>query len=143
MGENRFMLSLKTFIFLAGVFQIVLVLGSLVIPKLLNWKDELSKVALLIQQIFWTYAGYILVTNLCFGILSIWSPESLLDRSFLAKAVTLFIGMYWLARIAIQFFYFDRKSAPKGLIYSLGECALVSLFIFLTLVYLSAFYFNL
>lgn len=134
---------LKTMIFLAGISQIVLVIGSLAIPKLLNWKGELSKVSPLIKQMFWTYAGYILVTNLSFGVLSILSPASLVDGSFLATSISLFIGVYWGARIAIQFFYFDRKSAPKGPIYFLGEIGLVVMFVFFTAVYLYAFYFNL
>lgn len=120
---------------LAGWLQIVLCLGSLAIPKMLNWSAELNKVALIIKQIFWTYAGYILIFNLSFGLLSVFGAEELMAKSFLSKSVSVFICLYWLARIFIQFFYFDTKSAPQGLMYKLGEIALVSLFVFLTLVY--------
>ncbi|MFL5728479.1 MAG: hypothetical protein ACJ75J_03235 [Cytophagaceae bacterium] len=130
------------FIFIAGIFQIILVLGSLAIPKLLSWKSELSKVSDLIRQIFWTYAGYILCMNLCFGLLSALAPSSLCDGSFLARVITLFITVYWATRVAIQFFYFDRKNTPKGWIYVWGEIALVALFIFLTVVYGFAFFSN-
>lgn len=120
---------------LAGYLQIALCVGSLAIPRMLNWNAELRKVALIIKQIFWTYAAYILMFNLSFGLLSVFGAEELLAKSFLAKSVSVFICVYWLVRIFIQFFYFDTKSAPQGLIYKLGEIALVSLFIFLTLVY--------
>lgn len=133
---------LKGLILIAGILQITLVAGSLFIPRLLNWKGELSGLSPLIRQMFWTYAGYILVTNLSFGLLSILSPESLLDDSVLAKAVSLFIGLYWTARVIIQFFYFDRSSAPKGFIFFWGEVAMVLLFVFFSVVYLFAFYFN-
>ena len=106
---------LETLIFVAGILQVALVAGSFAIPGLLNWKRELSVLNPLIRQMFWTYAGYILVTNFSFGLLSIFAPVSLLDGSILAIVVSLFIGLYWTARIIIQFFYFDRKSAPKGL----------------------------
>jgi hypothetical protein len=46
-------------------------------------------------------------------------------------------------RIAIQFCYFDRSSAPTGLLVRLAEVALVGLFLFLTLVYGFAAYTNL
>jgi hypothetical protein len=131
----------KSMIVIAGILQVALVIGSLAIPRLLNWKQELSKVSPLIKQMFWTYAGYILVTNLSFAIISS-NPQALTDGSFLATSVTLFIGLYWGARIIIQFFYFDRTYAPKGLLYVLGEIALVILFIFFTIVYLSAFFIN-
>lgn len=130
-------------IFLAGLAQIALVLGSLAIPKILNWKEELNKVQPLIKQIFWTYAGYILVTNLCFGLVSVFATKALIDKSVLATAVTGFICLYWLSRIAIQFFYFDRKNFPNGKTLLAGEILLVALFVFLTMVYGYSFYLNL
>lgn len=136
------MTSLQYLIKVAGLLQILLVVGSLLIPKLLNWKQELSLVAPLIRQMFWTYAGYIMMTNLSFGILSMLAPEALTDQSLLAAAVSLFIGFYWTARIMIQFFYFDRASAPKGWIYFWGEVGLVAMFVFFAITYLWAFYSN-
>jgi len=120
---------------LAGILQICLCLGSLAIPKLLNWKGELANVSKIISQIFWTYAGYILVINFSFGIISFFGAEELLGKTFLSKSICIFIFLYWLTRILIQFFYFDTKSAPQGFIYKAGEIALVALFIFLTVVY--------
>ncbi len=131
-----------TLLQLAGYAQIALCIGSLAIPKLLNWKGELTHVSKIIRQIFWTYAGYILVINFFFGVISVWGTNELLNKNFLAQAITIFIFLYWLTRILIQFFYFDTKSAPQGLIYKLGEIALVALFIFLTAVYAMVAYTN-
>ena len=127
--------SVVIFLKLAGFLQIVLSIGSLAIPKLLNWKAELSRVSKIIAQMFWTYAGYILVINLSFGLVSVFGAQELLAGTFLSKSVSVFIFFYWLARVIIQFFYFDTKSAPKGFIYKAGEIALVALFLFFTLVY--------
>lgn len=129
--ENWLLFLLK----LAGFLQIAVCIGSLLIPKLLNWKGELVSVSNIIRQIFWTYAGYILVINFFFGIISIMGADYFLEKTFFAKSLSLFIFLYWLTRILIQFFYFDTKSAPQGLIYKLGEIALVTLFIFFTFVY--------
>jgi hypothetical protein len=120
---------------LAGILQIVLCFGSLLIPKLLNWKGELQHVSKIIAQIFWTYAGYILVINFTFGLISLFGADELLEKSFLSKSICIFIFIYWLTRILIQFFYFDTKSAPQGFIYKAGEITLVALFIFFTIVY--------
>ena len=136
-------INITSWIFLAGIGQIALVLGSLAIPKILKWKDELNKVQPLIRQIFWTYAGYILVTNLCFGLLSVLETKELINGSVLASAITGFITMYWFSRVAIQFFYFDRSSFPPGKMLLTGEILLVALFVFLTLVYGWSFYLNL
>ncbi|POY38956.1 hypothetical protein C3K47_00180 [Solitalea longa] len=128
---------------IAGFAQIALVIGSLLIPSLLKWKEELSKVKSLIRQIFWTYAAYILATNLSFGLISVMGANELINGSFMAKSITFFILIYWLSRILIQFFYFDRKSVPSGLIFKYGEVVLVILFVALTIIYGYAFYYNL
>jgi hypothetical protein len=125
-----------------GISHFALCLGSLYIPKALKWKTHLATLHPLLKQMFWTYAGYILAINLTFGIISVFGPAELLDGSFLAKAITLMIGIYWLTRIGIQFFYFDRSQAPKGFVFLLGEIALVGLFVLFTVTYLAAFLIN-
>lgn len=129
-------------IFWCGVCHFALCLGSLFIPRALQWKSHLMTLHALLRQMFWTYAGYILVVNLGFGVVSVVAPNELLNHSFLAKSITFFIGMYWLTRIGIQFFYFDRSLAPKGFIYTVGEVALIALFALFTVVYLTAFLVN-
>lgn len=133
---------MQQIIFIVGLAQITLAVGSLAIPKILNWRGELSKVRPIIKQIFWTYAAYILGFNLSFGFLSVFSGEELVNGSILAKAVTGFIAVYWISRILIQFFYFDRSDFPRGGWYRAGEIALVTLFIVLSTVYGCAFYLN-
>lgn len=129
-------------VFGCGIGHCALCFGSLYIPKALGWKKHLENLQPLLRQMFWTYAGYILVINLSFGIISLLGSEELLSGSFLAKSITLFIGIYWLTRIGIQFFYFDKSEAPKGFIYTIGEIMLVGLFAIFSFTYLTAFLFN-
>jgi len=134
---------LGTAVWAAGLGQIALVLASPAIPRVLHWREEMAKVGPLTRQIFWTYAGYIWITNLCFGLLSALAPDLLLDRSPLAGAVSSFMAVYWGARLVIQFAVLDRSNAPAVWVCRLAEAGLVSLFVFLTLVYCSAAAFNL
>ena len=126
----------------AGLAQVVLVIGSLAIPGILKWRVELSKVQMLIKQMFWTYAAYILVINLCFGLLSVFACRELRNGSVLAMLVTGFIAVYWISRVLIQFLYFDRTNFPSGGWNKFAEVLLVTLFIFLSVVYSQAFYIN-
>lgn len=135
-------INIKSLILLAGLAQIVLVLGSFAIPKILNWRTELNKVQPLIKQIFWIYAAYILIINLCFGLISCFDANELINGSKLAMLITGFIAVYWISRLVIQFTYFDRAHFPTGKWNKLGEGLLVSLFIFLSIVYSAAFYLN-
>jgi hypothetical protein len=134
--------TLKNLVFWCGIGHFGLSAGSLLIPKVLDWKSNLAGLKPLFRQMFWTYAAYILVINFCFGLVSVLGTSELLDHSFLAAGITLFISVYWFTRIVIQFAYFDRSDAPKGLIYTLGEALLVGLFIAFAVVYLAAFAYN-
>jgi hypothetical protein len=133
---------IEQLVFWCGIGHVGLCIGSLYIPKALRWEKHLQHLQPLLREMFWTYAGYILVLNFSFGMLSIFGSYELLDGSFLARSITFFIGLYWLMRIGLQFFYFDRSEAPTGLAYTLGEIALMVLFSAFTLTYLIAFFFN-
>jgi len=126
---------MKALLILAGFGQLVLAAGSLALPRILRWSDDTAKLRPLTRQVFWTYASYIWVTNICFGVVSAFAPDWLLDRSPLARVVTAYITVYWGARVLVQFSYYDRSEAPPGTFYRLAEVALVGLFIFLTAVY--------
>ena len=121
----------------AGVGQLILVVASLAIPRVLRWPEDLARLRPLTRQVFWTYAGYIWATNLAFGLVSALAPAWLLDRTPLAGAVCGFIATYWGARLVLQFAYFDRSGVPEGSLFAVGEVALVGLFVLLTLVYAS------
>jgi len=129
-------------LYFAGLAQITLAIGSLAIPPILNWRVELAKVQPLIKQMFWTYAGYIFVINLSFGLLSLFDFKELTNGSTLAMLVTGFIALYWISRILIQFLYFDRSNFPKGRWKIAAEIVLITLFISLSMVYSLTFYFN-
>jgi len=126
---------LQTAILFAGIGQLTIVLGSLRIPHVLRWGDDVAKLRPLTRQVFWTYAGYIWGTNLCFGLISTLAPGWLIDGSPLAAAVTAFIALYWGVRVVIQFVYFDRSDAPSGFIFRVAEIVLVGLFVFFSATY--------
>ena len=127
--------NLRQIIFLAGLAQVALAFRSLTIPHILKWRTELAKVNPLVRQMFWTYAGYILVINLCFGLVSMFCSADLVNGSNLASLVTGFIAVYWISRILVQFLYFDRTAFPIGFWFRAGEILLVSLFALLGVIY--------
>ncbi|MGC3970466.1 MAG: hypothetical protein QM775_24960 [Pirellulales bacterium] len=117
-----------------GWGQILLVLGSLWLPRMLRWPQQLARLEPLTRRIFWVYAGYILGTNLCLGALSVLAPELLLARTPLARLVAAYAATYWGVRLAIQFAWF-RGAAPKGAGYALADAAVTLGFLACTLTY--------
>jgi hypothetical protein len=134
---------LHRLILAAGVGQLALVAASLAIPRVLRWREETAKLRPLSRQVFWTYAGYIWVTNLCFGLVSAFGAGWLLEGTPLAAAVTGYMAAYWVARLVVQFAVLDRSDAPSGAAVRLAEAALVTLFVFLAVVYVWALAANL
>lgn len=118
---------------LAGIGQIILALASPALPRILRWREQTRRLEPLTRHVFWTYAGYILATNLCFGLLSLLAPGWLLDGAPLATAVAAYITLYWGARLVLQLVF--RKHAPAGLPYRLADGAVLVLFLYLTVVY--------
>lgn len=125
---------MRTFLILVGSGQILLVIGSLWLPRVLRWPEQLSRLEPLTRRIFWVYAGYILVTNLCLGTLSLAAPELLMARTPLARLVAGYAAVYWGARLILQFSSF-RKAAPKGIGYAIADAAVTIGFAACTLVY--------
>lgn len=133
----------RTAILLAGLAQIAIAATSLLIPRILRWREETARLKPLTRQVFWTYATYTFATNLAFGILSTFAPELLLDGSSLAAIVSLFICVYWGARVAVQFTYYDRSVAAARGILRVAEVLYVSGFAYLAIVYGAAAVHNL
>jgi hypothetical protein len=119
----------------AGLGQIALVAASLSIPRLLHWKEQAALLRPLTRQVFTTYAYYIVGTNLSFALISVLAPGWLLEGSGLGACVTGFMALYWGARVAVQFLYYNRRDAPAGALFRIAEAALVLLFLFLTVTY--------
>ena len=128
---------------LAGLGQLALAAGSLLIPRILQWRAETARLRPLVRQLFWIYAAYILAFHVAFGLLSALRPEWLIEGTGLACAVTAFITVYWGARLVLQFAYLDRSDAPRGPVFRVAEAALVALFAGLTVTYASALAVNL
>ena len=128
----------KIAIVLAGITQLSIAASSVLIPRLLGWREETARLRPLTRQVFWTYACYILTAHVAFGILAIAAPSALLDGSVLARAVCAFIAAWWLSRAVLQFAVFDRSVAATRPLFRLAEAAYVSSFIYLALVYSAA-----
>jgi len=135
---------LRNLVMIGGLGQLALILGSVAIPRVMRWKEELSALpSPLFRQMFWVYSIYIWATNLCFGLLSTLAPAWLLQKTPFAAAVSGFIALYWISRFFIQIFYFDRSVVKTSFLFQWAEWALMGLFLFLAFTYSAATYFNL
>lgn len=128
---------------LAGLAQLVMVGIGACAPKLLDWGKHFAGLPLIIRQMYWTYGGYILATNLFFGILCLGFPEILIAQNGGAVALCVYLLLFWLGRIVIQFTYFDRTALGTGRWMQWCEAGMVAVLLFLNATYAAALWFNL
>ena len=91
-----------------GVSLIVLALLHCLFPRYFNWKQELGSLSVINRQMFHVHSFFIALMVLLMGLLCLTcSPELL--KSTLGKRICLGLGIFWIARLAIQFFVYSPK----------------------------------
>ena len=120
---------------LAGLAQLGMVGAGALAPLFLRWKPALQTLPTILRQLFWTYGAYILSTNLFFAVLCLLFPAEFVNRSPLAAALCLYLFLFWLGRLGVQFFYFDRAALGHGIPMRIAEFFLVLLILTLVLIY--------
>ena len=135
--------TLSLFLFLTGFGQVVMMAAVIPLPRWLNWRDETAKLGKVTRQVFWTYAAYIFTTNIAIGLLTLAFAKELASATPMVAALTGFMFLYWAARLVLQLFVIDKEAAPQGMLFTVGEKLLTSLFLFFTATYGWAFGHNL
>ena len=91
-----------------GVLIIVLALVHVIFPKYFDWKNDLKSVSLINREVMYVHTFFIGLTVLLMGILCLISSNELVETSF-GKKISLGFGIFWFARLFIQFFGYSSK----------------------------------
>ena len=123
-------------LWLAALGQIGLLAVSLQVPTRLHWREELALLSPFNRKLMWVYGIFVVLTYLSFATLTAGLHAELLAGDRAAIGLALFIGVYWFARLVVEFAYFDSRDWPKGKWIQVGHWMLNGLFVFLTVTYL-------
>lgn len=126
---------LPTVLQIAGLLHFALLTASFSVPGVLRWKEELRKVDPLTRQLFLVHGGFIVLTIIAFGVMSLALAHALVGGSTLGVALAGFISLFWLCRLLVQLFYFHAEAHLTNAFLRLGYRALTLLFVFFTAVY--------
>ena len=99
---------METHLRIIGILLIILALIHVRFPKRFNWKDECSSLSLLNRQMMYVHTFFIGLVVLLMGILSLTSSTELVTTE-LGKRVCIGFGIFWLARLLIQFFGYSSE----------------------------------
>lgn len=136
--ENVFSLAL----WLAGIGHFVVLIASFQVPRRLGWKDDLAKLTPFNRKLMWVHGGFAVLTIIAFGILMLALHNEFLRGERAALGLAAFIGIYWAARIVVDFTYYEHKDWPRGRGFVAGHILLTLLFLFLSATNLSIVVWN-
>jgi hypothetical protein len=91
-----------------GFLLIILALLHFTFPKYFKWKQELTGLSLINRQLMYIHALFIALIIFLIGLLCITSANELLNTS-LGKRVSLGLGIFWAARLWVQFFGYSSR----------------------------------
>ena len=119
---------------------LLIILASLhfFFPKYFDWKKECGALSPINRQMFYVHSFFIALVVFLMGLLCITSSSELLNTT-LGKRLCLGLGIFWLARLCIQFFWYSPK-LWKGKKFETGIHILFSVFwTYLSIVFISIY----
>lgn len=122
-------------IFVGGILHLGTLLGSAQVPRELRFREELPKLAPLLQHWILVAGGYVVLDLVAFGLISICCAKELASGTPLARAFCGFVAIFWLVRLMIGIFLFDAGPYLRNWFLRLGYHGLTAVFTYHTLVY--------
>jgi hypothetical protein len=129
------MTNFDTLIRVGGVLHLGILIASALVPGALEWKKELQQLRPLSRQLIWVHGAFIVLTIIGFGVISLIAPAELASGTTLARAVSAFVAVFWLARLGVQFFVFDATPMLTRPHLKIGYHALTVVFFVLVVIY--------
>lgn len=91
-----------------GILLIALALAHVIFPKYFNWDEELKSLSLINRQMMTVHTFFIALTVLLMGLLCLTSSTEIIETN-LGKKISLGLGLFWTARLFIQFFGYSPE----------------------------------
>lgn len=125
---------LPRLIFIAGIVQLGILSASALVPLKLDWRLALEGLPRLHRQLYWVYGGYVVLSILALGLISVLNAPALAAGTALARSVCAYMAVFWGVRLALQA-VLDVKPHLTGLGWRAGYHLLTVAFAYLVIVY--------
>ena len=103
-------MELEMHVRIMGALMLTLAAANVGLPRWLRWGEELKRLSLLNRQVVVVHAAFVgLITGLL-GLMSVVYARELLERTALARAVVIGLGVFWGARFLVQLVVCAKRS---------------------------------
>jgi hypothetical protein len=100
---------MKELIWFAGAVHVGIVLANIPLPGRLRVRERLAGVPRFLRQIVYVHWAYIVIVVGLFAALCFGFADELAGASGLGRFLSGFIAGFWLLRIVLQVFYYDKE----------------------------------
>jgi hypothetical protein len=129
---------MKSLLLIGGLLHFLILIASALTPRVLDWRRNLAGLDPFLRRLFWVYGFFIVLVIVSFGTLTVFHADTLASGASQSRAVCAVIAIFWLARLAVQFFVFDARAFLTTTFLRLGYHGLTALFAALVFIYGSA-----
>lgn len=105
---------MNTLLAAAGVTHLALAAMNFFLPARIQLGENLAKVSPLVRQMAIVHHAYIVAVLVGFAGLCFFYPNELASGRGLGRALAAGISIFWLGRIPIQLFVYDRELRRKN-----------------------------
>jgi hypothetical protein len=93
----------------AGAVHVGIIAANIPLPSRLRVRERLAGVPRFLRQIFYVHWLYIVIVVGLFAVLCFGFASQLAGGSALGRFLSGFMASFWLLRIGLQIFYYDRE----------------------------------
>jgi len=126
---------MKTLLLIGGLLHFVILIASAMTPRVLDWRRNLAGLDPFLRRLFWVYGGFIVLVIVSFGSLTLSHADELASGEPISRTICAIIALFWLARLAVQFFVFDARPFLSTTFLRIGYHGLALLFTALVFIY--------
>ena len=125
-------------LYLAAVAQLGIAVLNLFLVRLMNWREDLARMPLLVREVFMVHAWFISITLTIFAALTFrFAPQIASGAAEIFRWLAVCIAGFWGFRTILQVTYYSSshwRGQPKRL---LAHIALLTLYGGFTAIYLA------
>ena len=122
----------------AALLHTSLICAGAAMPRAVKLRAHLNVLPPFIQRLYWVYYGFIGLVLVSFGLLTWFYAEPMAGGAPVARALSLLMAVFWLARLLVAAFVFDLRPYLVSPLHRIGFYALNLVFAYLTAVYIWA-----
>ena len=119
-------------LWIAGFVQLAIALANFVLPRKLNYRENLARLAPMVRQIFIVHSGYIVGIVVLFAAITFGFAPELAGGRGLGRFLAASIAVFWACRLPLQVFYYDSELRRRN---RAGDVAITVALLFLVVTY--------